>query len=170
MNDLKEITATIKQTVQPLMEKWIEDRVEMIMELKNMYRGLEDNRGFNEYYEEMRSRYRYFSRSDAKFHWFDRMGYSKGDYMLAAYESMAEIQKKMEKQAEAKLMKIDVAVAKKIDFDVDAVELMYLRNGKDGYFEGAWKVNGERIFQFNTLYAGGWNVQCLHVRTKYKLV
>jgi hypothetical protein len=168
MSNLYNIIADIKETVAPLMERWVEDRVEMIMELKNMYRGLDDNKEFNEYYESIRKADRYFSRSSAKYYWFDRMGYSKGDYMLAAYESKSEIQKKMEKQATSKLLKIDTAVVKKINVDVDSVEKLYFREGKDGYFEGAWKINGEKLFSFDTFYAGGHSVQCFHVRTKYK--
>lgn len=168
MADLINIIADIKKTVAPLMERWVEDRVAVIMELKNMYRGLDDNKEFNEYYNDVRSRDRYFSRSSAKFNWIADMGYGKGDYMLAAYESKAEIEKKMKKQAAAKLLKIDTAVVKKINVDVNSVEKLFFREGKDGYFEGAWKINGDKLFSFDTFYAGGHNIQCFHVRTKYK--
>ena len=168
MTKLAVIIEDIKATVTPLMDRWVEDRVNVIMELKNIYRGLDENEEFNKYYNERRSYDRYFSRSSAKFYWIADMGYGKGDYMLAAYESKAEIQKKMEKEAAAKLSKIDVAVAKKVNIDVDSVEKLFFREGKDGYFEGAWKINGEKLFSFDTFYAGGYNIQCFHVRTKYK--
>jgi hypothetical protein len=169
MKNLDAIVNEIKETVSPLMDRWVEDRVNVIMELKNIYRGLDENEEFNNWYNERRSHDRYFSRSSAKFYWIADMGYGKGDYMLAAYESKAEIQKKMEKQAEAKLKKIDVAVAKKVNFAVESVEKLFFREGKDGYFEGAWKLNDEKTFSFDTFYAGGYNIQCFHVRTKYKL-
>lgn len=169
MTNIKPIIEDIKATVAPLMEKWIADRVAVIMELKSMYRDMDDNEEFKEYYENIRKVDRFFTRSTARYTWFANMGYSKGDYMLAVYESKADIEKKMEKQAAAKLSKIDTAVEKKINFDVTSVEKMYLREGKDGYFEGAWKVNGEKVFSFDTFYAGGYNIQCFHVRTKYKL-
>lgn len=169
MTNIKPIIADIKATVAPLMDKWIVDRVNVIMELKNIYRGLDDNEEFNSWYNEIRLRDRYFSRSSAKFGWISSMGYGKGDYMLAAYESKSEIEKKMAKEAAARLMKIDKAVEKKINFDVNSVEKLFLNEGKDGYFEGAWKLNGEKVFSFDTFYAGGHNIQCFHVRTKYKL-
>ena len=169
MTNIQPIVEEIKATVEPLMEKWVSDRVAMIMKLKSIYLDMDDDEEFTSWYEDLRSRDRYFSRSTARYIWFANMGYSKGDYMLAAYESKSEIEKKMEKEAAAKLSKIDVAVAKKIDFDVESVEKMFLREGKDGYFEGAWKVNGEKVFSFDTFYAGGHNVQCFHVRTKYKI-
>ena len=170
MTNLSVVIEDIKATVAPLMDRWVEDRVAALMELKEQIRTLDQNEEFNEYYNDIRSRDRYFSRSSAKFFWFGRQGYTKGDYMLAAYDGKAYIEEKMKKEAAAKLKKIDVAVAKKIDFDVNSIEKLYFNTtGKDGYVEGAWKINGEKVFSFDTIYAGGYNIQCLHVRTKYKL-
>lgn len=170
MTNVTTIAAEIKETVAPLMAKWVEDRVAVLTELKEMIRGIDTNEEFNEYYNNIRARDKYFSRSSAKFCWFDRMGYTKGDYMLAAYEGTATIREKMEKDADAKLKKIDVAVAKKINFEVNSIEkISFNTEAKDGYVEGSWKINGEKTFSFNTIYAGGYNIQCFHVRTKYKL-
>ena len=170
MTNLSVVIEDIKATVAPLMDRWVEDRVAALMELKEQIKTLDQNEEFNEYYNDIRSRDRYFSRSSAKFYWFGRQGYTKGDYMLAAYDGKAYIEEKMKKEAAAKLKKIDVAVAKKIDFDVNSIEKLYFNTtGKDGYVEGAWKINGEKVFSFDTIYAGGYNIQRLHVRTKYKL-
>ena len=66
--------------------------------------------------------------------------------------------------------KIDVAVAKKLkDIEVTTIENLYIERGKDGYVEGAWLVNGDKTFKFETIYAGGYNIQCLHIRTLYSL-
>lgn len=170
MTNLATIANEIKASVAPIMDRWVEDRVEVLMGLKEEIRGIDTNEEFNEYYNDIRARDKYFSRSSAKFFWFDRKGYTKGDYMLAAYEGSATIREKMEKEAAAKLKKIDVAVAKKINFDVNSVEKLYFNTtGKDGYVEGAWKLNSEKVFSFDTIYAGGYNIQRLHIRTKYKL-
>ena len=169
MTNVATIAAEIKETVAPLMAKWVEDRTAALMELKTLIRGLDENEEFNEYYNNVRARDKYFSRSSAKFCWFDRLGYTKGDYMLAAYDGEAYIREKMEKEAAAKLKKIDVAVAKKINVEVTSIEKLYFNTtGKDGYVEGAWKINGEKVFSFDTIYAGGYNIQRLHIRTKYK--
>ena len=97
------------------------------------------------------------------------IGYTKGDINMASYEPETVIRNKAIKDAAHKLAKIDVAVAKKINFDVASIEKLYLNEGKEGYIEGAWKLNNEKVFSFDTIYAGGYNIQCLHVRTKYKL-
>lgn len=170
MTNLVTISEEIKASVAPIMDKWVVDRCEMLKNLRGIIRGLNDNEEFKEYYQDHKSRDRYFSISSAKFFFVQRMGYGKGDYQLAAYESDARIDELMKKEAAAKLKKIDVAVAKKINFDVDSIEKIYFNTaGKDGYVEGAWKLNGEKVFSFDTIYAGGYNIQCLHIRTKYKL-
>ena len=163
------IANEIKETVAPLMERWVADRVALILDLKKQINAIDGNDEYNNSYAKAKEWDRFLSRSSFKINWFLRQGYGKGDYQLAAYYPAKDIQEKMEKEAANKLKKIDVAVAKKISFDVDAVEKMYFTEGKDGYFEGAWKLNGEKVFSFDTFYAGGYNIQCLHVRTKYKL-
>lgn len=80
----------------------------------------------------------------------------------------------MKKEAENTISKIDIAVAKKLaGVDVKEVELNYCCVGKDGFIEGDWTLtttdNKTRFFRFYTTYAGGYNIQCLHIRTKYIL-
>jgi|TARA_B110000503_G_scaffold56724_1_gene90819 hypothetical protein len=169
MTNLTAIIKDIKETATPLMNKWVNDRTAYVMNLKDVQKALDTDEEFVAEYATYRARDRYLSRSTFKFIKLQGKGYTKGDIMLASYESEASIRIKMKKDADHKLAKIDVAVAKKINFDVKSVEKLYLDEGKDGFIEGAWKLNGEKIFSFDTIYAGGYNIQCLHVRTKYKL-
>ena len=96
-------------------------------------------------------------------------GYSKS---LERYfgRSVSNLKKMIKKDADHKILKIDVAVIKKLKgVTIDTAKLIYFNtNSKDGFCEGAWKINNEKIFSFETIYAGGYNVQCLHVRTIYK--
>lgn len=169
MTKLATVIADIKETVAPLMEKWVEDRVTFVMDLKAYAKNLDNDPEFNESYERLRGSDRYYSKSSHSFNFLARKGYNKGDIMMAKYQSYNDIVEKMKKDAANRLKKIDVAVVKKINFDVNSVEKLYLTQGKDGFFEGAWKLNNEKTFSFDTFYAGGYNIQCFHVRTKYKL-
>jgi hypothetical protein len=112
---------------------------------------------------------KYYMRADARRMIYNQAGISIGDQQLIAYYGKDDWKVRAEKDAEHKLMKIEVAVAKKINFDVDSVEKLFVRGGKDGFMEGSWKINEDKNFSFETFYAGGYNIQCLHVRTKYKL-
>lgn len=77
----------------------------------------------------------------------------------------------IQKDAEAKLAKINVAVNKKLaGIVVESVELIkFNMEAKDGFCEGAWLINGSKVFSFKVIYAGGYNIQRLHYRTIYKL-
>jgi hypothetical protein len=168
MTNIAAIIKDIKDTATPLMNKWVVDRTEYVMNIKEVLNSLEDKE-FQAEYELLKSRNRYFSKTEFKIMKLVGKGYTKGDIQLARYETAQTIHTRMQKDAVHKLAKIDIAVAKKINFDVESVEKLYLEHGKDGFIEGAWKINGEKIFSFDTIYAGGYNIQCLHVRTKYKL-
>ena len=168
MTNMTDIISDIKDTVAPLMNKWVDDRTAYVMDIKKVYLSIEDD-AFLEEFAKHKSDNRYLSKSTFKFITMIGKGFTKGDIQLAIYEGERDIRVKMQKDAAHKLAKIDIAVKKKINFDVNSVEKLYLDEGKDGFIEGAWKLNGEQIFSFDTIYAGGYNIQCLHVRTKYKL-
>lgn len=170
MTTVKMIAEEIKTTIAPIMDRWVDDRVIQLTKLKAEIAEVSNSEEFQEKYKAARERDRYCSMSNFRFYWFERRGVTKGDYMLAVYEGAAYIREKMQKEAANKLKKIDVAVSKKINFDVTSVEKLYFNTtGKDGFVEGAWKLNGEKKFSFETFYAGGYNIQCFHVRTKYNL-
>ena len=160
MTNLKTVIADIKETVAPLMEKWVEDRVTFIMNLQEYMKNLRNNPEYRE---------SWYGKNNHYYEWLEYKGYNQGDIQLARCSNKVGIEEKMQKLASEKLQKIDVAVAKKINFDVQSVERLFLKEGKDGFFEGAWRINGEKTFSFDTFYAGGYNIQCHHVRTKYKL-
>lgn len=167
---VQSIAEDIKTTVRPLMVKWVDDRVAYLLATREWMRSLETNAHVDAHYVEMKPQGgRYYTRCDARRSIYAGAGISKGDQQLIAYYGQDDWLKKTQKDAEAKLSKIDVAVAKKITYDVVNIQKLYAREGRDGYMEGAWKINDEQVFSFETFYAGGYNIQCLHVRTKYKL-
>lgn len=110
---------------------------------------------------------------DFKAHYLSVKGYSKWeiDFYRCAEEY---IRQQVSKLAKSKLSKIGVAVKKKLNFTLHKSKKLFLEDGLDGYIEGAWEVTSnwhykDYKFSFSTFYAGGHNIQCLHVRTKYKL-
>lgn len=169
MNNLDTVIAEIKDTVRPLMDRWVEDRVTYLASLKKFISEMRQSDEYKSDYAAARERDRWLSDSSFEFNRLTRMGYTKGDIQLAKYYSEAERRVKTEKDAEQKMKKIDIAVKKKVDFEVTEVKKQYLAEGKDGYIEGSWILNNVRTFSFDTFYAGGHSIQCLHVRTKYKL-
>lgn len=73
------------------------------------------------------------------------------------------------KEAQAKLTKIDVAVNKLLKNEeiVTVEKLGFTFNSANQFCEGSWKINGNKTFSFRAIYAGGYNIQTLHVRTLY---
>ncbi|MBT2909676.1 hypothetical protein PL84_03650 [Vibrio anguillarum] len=111
--------------------------------------------------------------ASARFAVLERHGYGKTHINLAQ-NTFSQLLERMEKDAEHSLLKIDVAVAKRLSgLEIVKVECLACGEGKDGFVEGSWRLSdGEgksRIFSFETVYAGGYNIQCLHVRTRYTL-
>ncbi|MEN8446536.1 MAG: hypothetical protein ABG776_16160 [Cyanobacteria bacterium J06555_13] len=109
----------------------------------------------------------------AKFAVLERHGYGKTHINLAQ-NNFPQLLERMEKDAEHSLLKIDLAVAKKLSgLEIVEVECLACGEGKDGFVEGSWRLRDDegntRIFSFETVYAGGYNIQCLHVRTRYAL-
>lgn len=168
MANITDIISDIKDTVAPLMNKWVDDRTAYVMNIRNVRAKFESSDDYATEYLNLKTTYHYLTNSNFMISKLIGKGYTKGDIQLSLCNN-SDICLKIEKDAASMLAKIDVAVKKKITFEVNSVEKLFVEHGKDGYIEGAWKLNGEKIFSFDTIYAGGYNIQCLHVRTKYKL-
>jgi hypothetical protein len=166
---IKIIAEEIKETVRPLMEKWVEDRVEYLLKSRTWMQAESTQKLIDDKYFECKGFSKYFMRSDARRMVYSQAGIGIGDQQLIAYYGQDDWLIKAQKDAEQKLLKIEVAVAKKVNFEVKTADKLFCQEGKDGYMEGAWKLDNGKVFSFETFYAGGYNIQCLHVRTKYKL-
>lgn len=160
---MQEIINKIKAEIKPIMNRWEEKQFQFIKELQEYcQRGV-----FEEAKEKTGDRLpNAYVIHDLKV----KKGWTNSIDRFF-YRSSDDLKKMIAKEAEHKLLKIDVAVKKKLSkIKVEKVELLYFYPwSNDGFCQGSWKINNEKVFSFETIIAGGYNIQCLHVRTIYKL-
>ncbi len=78
-------------------------------------------------------------------------------------ETEERIKQIYNKKAEKFLENIGIYVEKRLKEDrVNSIKKLYF-----GFNSGAWKINNSKIFSFKTILAGGYNIQCLHIRVIY---
>lgn len=154
---MKQIIETIKNTVAPLMNKWADDRANAInkaavdAEAKIQELGIKRNEA-NKMFQIKTS----FGLNKQTMQWL---------YFGSSY-----VAEQCQKDAKHAMLKIDTAVAKKLKgMEIKSAELLRLDIGKDGFVEGAWRLDNGQVFSFETISAGGQNIQCLHIRTLYSL-
>lgn len=171
MSNLTTIIEAIKADVKPAMDEWVQDTFNYIREREEIKRGMYKTDEYKQLKQKLIDRdYGGYAGSYAAESFKARHGITSTMETRFFGLSDVELTKRIQKEADHKLLKIDVAVAKKLaGVDVQSFERIdFSTSGKDVYVEGAWKINGDKVFSFRTIYAGGWNIQQLHVRTLYK--
>ena len=150
-----EIIHGIKITIAPVMDEWVKNKVRFAMETKAWWKS----------YKRTGDIYRDYNNL------YERIGKTEWNHINFLNE--AQIVDFYKKEAEHRMLKIDTAVTKKIkDADqIVSIECLHLGQGYDGFVEGNWRLTmkdgSSKVFGWKTLIAGGWNIQCLHVRSKY---
>lgn len=93
-------------------------------------------------------------------------------YNLLTGHNEAGIVAVMDKNTEATIAKRNATIAAKLAkagvTEVISEEFTYTRDG----FDGVFAVNtdaGRKSVKINTIYAGGYNIQCLHLRVLVKV-
>lgn len=162
------IIDSIKKEIQPLMDKWVDDQCDKIQILKDIQKSDD----YKNYTDEKLSSMGYTS-YDIRQSYLYMLGYTKQEIQDSKSYSEARIKDNYIKISKHKLSKIDVAVNKKLkNLDICNIKRLSIVQGLDGYIEGSWIITTTDTvykFSFETIYAGGYNIQCLHIRTKFKL-
>ena len=170
MTTTETIINVIKDQIRPAMDVWEDDMYNFIKDLqeyctKTVYNDYEDQKGsFN-----LMGNYTANESKSYIIHILkERNGYKK-TYERFFHRSETDKKDMIHKEASHKLNKIDVAVKKKLNgVDIEKIEMLgFNAYSANGFCDGAWKINDNKVFSFRGIYAGGYNIQCHHVRTLY---
>jgi hypothetical protein len=164
MMNLNDVVTKIKENVYPDMESW---KTEFRLFIKDLERYCT----FDVWKDESLIGLTILQKDSRIAILKEKKGYTKSMNVFFG-RTTEQLNQLIEKVAEAKLAKIDRAVYKKLDgVNVHEINQVYFNaEGEIGCIEGAWKINNEKTLSFKSVYAGGYNIQTLHVRTivKYK--
>jgi hypothetical protein len=146
---MKKIIEQIKETIKPKMEIWKADRFTFLKNLEAYCKSTvyKEGVGCDAYgihalktkHGYSKSMERYFSRSEA-------------DLKLMIEKDAAEKMFNIERAAYKKLKGVVVETVENLGFTDTA---------------GSWLINGNKVFRYEVIPAGGYNVQCFHIRTLF---
>lgn len=148
-----EISETIKDALKPEIEKW---EVEVFLHIKQLEKYCKET-----VYAETKGAQNIYQLKV-------KAGWNKSIERYFGH-SVSNLKALIAKEAQTKLSKIDVAVAKLLKGEeiITVEKLSFTLHSANNFCEGAWKINGKKTFSFRAIYAGGYNIQTLHVRTLY---
>jgi len=168
-----EVIESIKEQLKPALDKWVVAQCERINGLREYKRSDEYNSIEAEIVDTGFGNKVRMTKGVCQFYHLQELGYSKKDMQNLGYHKDA-LPAIYQKEAAQKLLRVDVAVNKKLSkVSVKEIDQIGFRHGLDGFVEGDWIVTDDdgqqHKFKFETIFAGGYNIQCLHIRTKYTL-
>ena len=166
--NLQQVADTIKNAIRPIIIAGVEKRIQRFVEVRQEYRNRQskDSDAFNARQMTMRDMSR---RYNDNLKWvYAQVG--KTTWFKYEHEQEDIIRQKLLKDGELWLLKIDYALVRKVTDEIVEITGKAIV-GNDGYWEGEWKMKtvagNVKIFGFRAIYAGGYNIQCLHIRTLY---
>jgi len=168
-----EVIEEIKKRLQPALDKWVVARIQRIQDLNDYKKTDEYNNLEAEFVDVGNGHKVRITKGEVQFWHLIDLGYTKFETQNSR-NGEKWIEAHYKKEAAHKSLRVDVAVNKKLSkINVKSIDQIGFRHGLDGFIEGDWIVTDtedkQHSFKFETFLAGGYNIQCLHIRTKYTL-
>ena len=155
IDNLNQVFKKFDDEVLESSKKWAQERVEAIREFKMS----------DEAKHLRRNQYAYYAQLFA-------LAGGKSWYKVFDGRSKSMIEEFMEKNHQNTIDKRNASIAKKLEkagvTEVLSEEYVYTKDG----FNGIFRVNtdaGVKRVSIDTIYAGGYNIQCLHLRVLVKV-
>lgn len=155
INNLNQVFKKFDDEVLESSKKWAQGRVEAIHEFKMS----------DEAKHLRRDQWAYYAKLFA-------LAGGKSWYNVFDGRSKSMIEEFMEKNHQNTIEKRNASIAKKLEkagvTEVLSEEYVYTKDG----FNGIFRVNtnaGVKRVSIDTIYAGGYNIQCLHLRVLVKV-
>lgn len=171
LNDnLKKISDAIKAVIQPILDKRVEAKTARYMQTYAEYlrKDSEACDLFNSRKVTLQQSIQ--NHRDLTAWIFTQV--TKTDWNRLKGCKETDVKAYYQKEAKQTLLKIDYAIEKKIADEIIQIVDGECHQGLDGYWEGNWRLltanNENKAFGFRAITAGGYNIQCFHIRTIYK--
>ena len=155
IDNLNQVFKKFDDEVLESSKKWAQERAEAIREFKTS----------DEAKHLRRDQYAYYAKLFA-------LASGKTWYNIFNGRSKSMIEEFMEKNHQNTIEKRNASIAKKLEkagvTEILSEEYVYTKDG----FNGIFRVNtdaGVKRVSIDTIYAGGYNIQCLHLRVLVKV-